>query len=303
MTSMRTKPKRVDDREAKRRHDQMQKRRQQLEASIEGKETERATLATEMNDPNFYIRRKDADELIGRYQQLGREVERLYADLEKLETETAACATPTLNEYPIVSGVKSDYHCPSYLGRDVAKATEKKISDRELVAAMANGDADALRALSARYARMLGALAYRFVKDESDAEEIAADALWQAWREAAIIRSFAQLGQRVAGDARQEPRHRQIQGRTRAPSAGKSAARARAGGRCAIELETAERAKIVKQAVGELDTRERELLELAYFSDLSQTEIANKVGLPLGTVKTRMRTALIKLRDTLRRLR
>ena len=85
--------KRVDDREAKRRHDQMQKRRQQLEASIEGKETERATLATEMNDPNFYIRRKDADELIGRYQQLGREVERLYADLEKLETETAPSPT------------------------------------------------------------------------------------------------------------------------------------------------------------------------------------------------------------------
>jgi RNA polymerase sigma-70 factor (ECF subfamily) len=66
----------------------------------------------------------------------------------------------------------------------VAKATENKISDRELVAAMANGDADALRALSSRYARMLGALAYRFVQNESDAEEIAADALWQAWREA-----------------------------------------------------------------------------------------------------------------------
>ena len=59
----------------------------------------------------------------------------------------------------------------------------------------------------------------------------------------------------------------------------------------------------MKKAVGQLDTRERELLELAYFSDLTQTEIAAKVGLPLGTVKTRMRTALIKLRDALRRLR
>jgi ATPase subunit of ABC transporter with duplicated ATPase domains len=82
-------PKRVDDREAKRRHDQMQKRRQQLEASIEGKEAERATLATEMNDPSFYLKRKDADELIGRYQQLGREIERLYAELEKLEIDAA----------------------------------------------------------------------------------------------------------------------------------------------------------------------------------------------------------------------
>ncbi len=83
--------KRVDDREAKRRHDQMQKRRQQLEASIEGKEAERASLAVEMNDPNFYLQRKDADDLIARYQQLGREIERLYADLEKLE------ATATLS--------------------------------------------------------------------------------------------------------------------------------------------------------------------------------------------------------------
>ncbi len=43
-----------------------------------------------MNDPNFYIRRKDADELIGRYQQLGRDIERMYAELEKLEVEEIA---------------------------------------------------------------------------------------------------------------------------------------------------------------------------------------------------------------------
>jgi ATP-binding cassette subfamily F protein 3 len=82
-------PKQVDDREVKRRRDQMQKRRQQLEASIEGKETERASLAVEMNDPNFYLKRKDADDLIARYQLLEREIERLYAELEKIEAESA----------------------------------------------------------------------------------------------------------------------------------------------------------------------------------------------------------------------
>jgi RNA polymerase sigma-70 factor (ECF subfamily) len=60
---------------------------------------------------------------------------------------------------------------------------------------------------------------------------------------------------------------------------------------------------LVKPAVGQLEPRERELLQLAYFSDMTQTEIAEKVGIPLGTVKTRMRTALIKLRDALRWLR
>jgi RNA polymerase sigma-70 factor, ECF subfamily len=51
--------------------------------------------------------------------------------------------------------------------------------------------------------------------------------------------------------------------------------------------------------LAELKDGEREVLELAYFSDLSQAEIAERTGLPLGTVKTRMRTALIKLRDNL----
>jgi ATP-binding cassette subfamily F protein 3 len=83
-------PKRADDREAKRKRDQAQKRRQQIEGSIETKESERSTLATQMNDPNFYLQRKDADELIGRYQQLEREIERLYAELEKIETESVA---------------------------------------------------------------------------------------------------------------------------------------------------------------------------------------------------------------------
>jgi RNA polymerase sigma-70 factor, ECF subfamily len=185
----------------------------------------------------------------------------------------------------------------------VAKAPGHNTSDRELVAAMARGDADALRALSARYARMLGALAYRFVKDESDAEEIAADALWQAWREAprfdpsrsSVSAWLVMLGRSRAIDrfraarARRPPENPQPQP---APVAD-----------ALSELEAAQRAKIVKTAVGELEPRERELLELAYFSDLSQAEIAEKVGIPLGTVKTRMRTALIKLRDALRRLR
>jgi RNA polymerase sigma-70 factor, ECF subfamily len=185
----------------------------------------------------------------------------------------------------------------------VAKATENITSDRELVAAMANGDADALRALSARYARMLGALAYRFVKDESDAEEIAADALWQAWREAANFdpaRSSVSAWLVMLGRSRAIDRFRAA--RARRPPENPQPEPAPVADALS-ELETAERAKIVKQAVGELEARERELLELAYFSDLSQTEIADKVGLPLGTVKTRMRTALIKLRDALRRLR
>jgi RNA polymerase sigma-70 factor (ECF subfamily) len=185
----------------------------------------------------------------------------------------------------------------------VDKATQKRASDRELVAAMAGGDAEALRALSARYARMLGAIAYRFVKDESDAEEVAADALWQAWRESPSFdptRSSVSAWLVMLGRSRAIDRFRAV--RARRPPDNPQPQPAPVADALA-DLEIAERAKIVKTAVGQLEPRERELLELAYFSDMTQTEIAEKVGIPLGTVKTRMRTALIKLRDSLRRLR
>ena len=62
---------------------------------------------------------------------------------------------------------------------------------------------------------------------------------------------------------------------------------------------SAERKRHVSRILAQLKDGEREVLELAYFSDLSQAEIAERTGLPLGTVKTRMRTGLIKLRDSL----
>jgi len=78
-------PHRDRDREEKRRTDRTAKERSRIESDIEKKEAERAALAQEMNDPNFYLARKDADELIAKYERLGREVEKLYGDLEKYE--------------------------------------------------------------------------------------------------------------------------------------------------------------------------------------------------------------------------
>ncbi len=168
---------------------------------------------------------------------------------------------------------------------------------------MATGDADALRSLTARYARMLTALAYHFLNDESDAEEIAADVLWQAWREARMFdpaRSSVSAWLAMLGRSRAIDRFRAARAR-RAPENPQPLPPPIPD--ALTDLECAERARIVKSAVAKLDPRERELLELAYFSDLSQTEIAERVGVPVGTVKTRMRTALCRLRETLRRLR
>jgi ATP-binding cassette subfamily F protein 3 len=74
-------PGRQADRDAQRNRTRAAKQRAALEAEIEKKETERGTLASEMNDPNFYLARKDANEMIARYNLLGRDIDRLYEEL------------------------------------------------------------------------------------------------------------------------------------------------------------------------------------------------------------------------------
>jgi ATP-binding cassette subfamily F protein 3 len=78
------------DREGDRRRSQNARKRSEIEATIEKKETERAGLASEMNDPNFYLVRKDAKEMIARYELLGREIDKLYEDLVGIEDSNAA---------------------------------------------------------------------------------------------------------------------------------------------------------------------------------------------------------------------
>ena len=79
---------RPQDREAARARAREVKRRSDLEAIIEKKESERAGLALEMNDPDFYLTRKDARQLIDRYERLGREIDGLYAQLVSSEGES-----------------------------------------------------------------------------------------------------------------------------------------------------------------------------------------------------------------------
>jgi ATP-binding cassette subfamily F protein 3 len=82
----RVKPERPrEDRDAARRREHAGRQRRKAEEAIERKESERAELAQLMNDPNFYLQRKDAQDLIARYERLGREIEELYEELAKFE--------------------------------------------------------------------------------------------------------------------------------------------------------------------------------------------------------------------------
>ena len=73
------------EREAQRSRAKLSKQRAALEAEIEKKESERAALSAEMSDPNFYLTRQDADQMLSRYAQLDRELDGLYERLVSFE--------------------------------------------------------------------------------------------------------------------------------------------------------------------------------------------------------------------------
>jgi len=181
----------------------------------------------------------------------------------------------------------------------VADAQQAMPADRDLVVAMAAGNSEALRSLSTRYGRMLAGLARRFLSNESDAEEVVADVLWQAWREAkAFDASRGSVSVWLVTLARSRAIDRLRANRARKPPPAEQPVSEQVPDP-ALKIHQAQRAQILRTALGKLDSNERAALQLAYFSDLSQSEVAEKLGIPLGTVKTRMRSAMIKLREAL----
>ncbi|HEX4210733.1 MAG TPA: sigma-70 family RNA polymerase sigma factor [Candidatus Binataceae bacterium] len=181
----------------------------------------------------------------------------------------------------------------------MADATRKTPSDAELIAGMAAEDAESFRALSARYSGVLTALSRRIVGNETDAEDVVAEALWRAWRAAKDFdpsrgSAAAWLITIARSRAIDHLRARKSADRPHPYNPGPETAESPSAG-----LILSQRAHVVRAALNELDERERTALQMAYYSDFSQTEIAERLGLPLGTVKTRIRAAMIKLRKTL----
>ena len=187
--------------------------------------------------------------------------------------------------------------------------------DRGLLARMAAGDERALGALYDRWSAITHALALRIVGDRDEAEDVVEETFWQLWRQASryaesrgsvstwlltIARSRA-LDRRRALQRRREDRLEADAGDEASVRAAPEVAAAAPDP--SILAEADERRTIVVGALRELPEEQRETIELAYFSGLSHTEIAERTGQPLGTVKTRMRLAMQKLRESLSRLR
>jgi len=172
-----------------------------------------------------------------------------------------------------------------------------------LIKQMADGDQSALERLYDTTSRLVFGLVLRILTDRATAEEVLLDVYSQVWRQATLYdRSrgapLAWLMTIARSRAIDRLRSGRLEQQSKEPleavgelSAGTSSPEEAAS--------ISERRLLVRSALETLSPEQREVIELAYYGGLSHSEIASRLGQPLGTVKTRTRLGMIKLREAL----
>jgi RNA polymerase sigma-70 factor (ECF subfamily) len=173
-----------------------------------------------------------------------------------------------------------------------------------LVRGLAERRPEALAELFDRYASLLLALTRRILGSAADAEEVVQEAFLQAWNQADRYdssRSSVSTWLVLIARSRALDRLRQRQSRDRTAAAAEAEPQAPdASARLDENVLIEERRIRVRAALAGLPAEQKQVLELAFYEGLSQTEIAQKTATPLGTVKTRALLAMKKLRRDLR---
>ena len=186
---------------------------------------------------------------------------------------------------------------------DTAEMRERDHDLISLVQRIATGDQAALAALYDATSRLVYGLVLRVLGDPSSAEEVLLDVYTQVWRQATsydtnrgaplawlttIARSRAI--DRLRSGWQDQQRKESLDTLGDAPAGAASPEDATVA---------SERQRFVRAALNSLTPEQREVIELAYYSGLSHSEIAAKLNQPLGTVKTRTRLGMMKLREAL----
>jgi RNA polymerase sigma-70 factor, ECF subfamily len=179
-------------------------------------------------------------------------------------------------------------------------------TDDQLVARLANGDAAALEMLYDRYVRQCFGLALRLVGEPQLAEEIVQEVFLKLWSQPS--RYSAQKGQFISW-LLSLVHHRSIDELRRKSRTEVTLETPDAGSVLNTEpnqdpepgdqVWIAEQQRAVRRALAGIPENQRQVLEMAYYGGLSQSEIATQLGQPLGTVKTRMRSGLQRLKAIL----
>jgi RNA polymerase sigma-70 factor (ECF subfamily) len=175
--------------------------------------------------------------------------------------------------------------------------------DRVAVDRMASGDGSALAALYDRHARAIYSLAIRILADAAEAEDVVQEVFTQAWRQASrydAARAPVVGWLMIITRARALDRLRRRRSRIVATELDPSTPDPRDPDPSQEALAiTAEQAEQLRGALDALPDGQRTAIELAYYQGLSQSDIAERLQQPLGTIKTRIRSGLLKLRETL----
>jgi RNA polymerase sigma-70 factor, ECF subfamily len=172
-----------------------------------------------------------------------------------------------------------------------------------LIRRIAQGDQQALAPLYDETSRLVYALTLRILQDCSLAEEATMDVYLQIWRQA---KSYSLARGNPSAWLLKMARSRAIDLLRR--KARKKRLEESLEAACSIVASTndpeqasllGEEQRRAREALAQLDPEQREVIEIAYFAGLSHSEIAELLGLPLGTIKTRIRSGMMKLRESL----
>jgi RNA polymerase sigma-70 factor (ECF subfamily) len=186
-----------------------------------------------------------------------------------------------------------------------APQQDARAEEFELLRRIAQRERAAFEDLYTRYANILYASALKFVKEDADAQDVVQDVFIQIWDKAKLYdpaKGKPLTWALTLTRNRAIDRIRAIQRRTRLRDEfeQETFVDESAGVREALsEVDASEKGQILRKAVSQLSPQQKKVIELAYFGGLTQTEIAEKLGEPLGTVKARARRGLLKLKELL----
>jgi RNA polymerase sigma factor (sigma-70 family) len=179
----------------------------------------------------------------------------------------------------------------------VGRRRARERTDEELLEAVAAGDEEALGALYDRFGRVAYGVAVRILRDRALAEDAVQEAFLALWRSADSYRQerakpstwILTLVHRRAVDLVRREDRRRGEPLDEAPEP--------VVGNVPEEANLRERRTAVQAALRELPADQRQALELAYYGGFTQSELAERLGVPLGTVKSRMFAGLTRLRE------